>query len=66
MGSADDIEKDEKEQHLLETGRAAAISRQLHANILPIFLVMSALCYLDRCGLFWCVQPTTCRWLLAV
>ena len=50
MGGGGDIEKDGKEQHLLEPGRAAAISKQLHANLLPIFLLMTALCYLDRWG----------------
>jgi hypothetical protein len=28
--------------------RGAAISRRLHTNILPIFLLMATLCYLDR------------------
>jgi hypothetical protein len=55
MGALDDVEKNDKEPQqqqqqleLLEPGRAAAISRQLHTRLLPIFLLMSCLCYLDR------------------
>lgn len=53
MGTLDDVEKNDKEPQqqqleLLEPGRAAAISRQLHTRLLPIFLLMSLLCYLDR------------------
>jgi hypothetical protein len=48
MGTMDDVEKDEKEQLPSEPGRAAAISRQLHTKLLPIFLLMTCLCYLDR------------------
>lgn len=54
MGTLDDVEKNDKEPQqqqqleLLEPGRAAAISRQLHTRLLPIFLLMSSLCYLDR------------------
>lgn len=47
MGTLDDVEKDEQPL-LLETGRAAAISKQVTAKILPIFLLMASLCYLDR------------------
>ena len=32
-----------------DPGRAAAVSRKLHTNILPIFLLMATLCYIDRC-----------------
>ena len=46
MGTLDDVEKDD--QPLLDSGRGAAISRQITAKILPIFLLMSSLCYLDR------------------
>jgi hypothetical protein len=42
----DDEEKDDKD--LPDSGRAAAISRQLHTKLLPIFLLMTSLCYLDR------------------
>lgn len=54
MGALDDVENNDKEPQqqqqleLLEPGRAAAISRQLHTQLLPIFLLMSCLCYLDR------------------
>lgn len=49
MGVLHDIEKVEKVPlQMAEPGRAAAICKQLHYNLLPIFLVMVSLCYLDR------------------
>jgi hypothetical protein len=57
MGTLDDVEKDTKQQllHTTEPGRAAAISRQLHTKLLPIFLLMASLCYLDR-SVGFCAQ----------
>lgn len=50
-----DVERDDKAALLAELqrpdpGRAAAITQRLHTNLLPIFLLMATLCYIDRCA----------------
>lgn len=49
MGSAEDSVSDDEGKALLsDSARAYAVTRQINLKILPIFLAMSTLCYIDR------------------
>lgn len=49
MGIAADTFSDDEDRPLLsDPARAYAVTRQINFKILPIFLAMATLCYIDR------------------